>query len=413
MSTKDNGVMFDLHSLSRSGVFKSSSDCMTSAFRNSFSVLLRLAERGGISITQFSKILIIGEEAEQNDHVLQHMKKTTSADVRYWAVDHEDASKLLNHRYSPNSDTNDIATEGGTSTSRNETKILDTRYDVILSNSLLCRFGRKRRCAYFQTVARLLKPRGVFAFIPVMASDMPGESDPEDVARVLQLPKLDSLDEYEKDLKCCSLSIVHTRDLSSHLKQSYLIAVRVLTDKMAGNGRVMEAVVKLQDLLDQRESFVWHAIISKKDGDQALKNCNGSRFVTPEGPDNVESVGHTPVMKRFLSAKLHNIVVTAKNVSYHGSAGICKDLMAQVGIQPYEAVELANCRNGQRWTTYAIPVDKPGAFEMNGAAARLGEIGDECIVLVYGLSYVYVPAKILVLDGSRENKVVDSFHYTA
>ena len=51
---------------------------------------------------------------------------------------------------------------------------------------------------------------------------------------------------------------------------------------------------------------------------------------------------------------------------------------------PYELVQVVNINNGQRFETYAIE-DAPGSgqIKLNGAAARLGHVGDLIIILSY------------------------------
>ena len=60
--------------------------------------------------------------------------------------------------------------------------------------------------------------------------------------------------------------------------------------------------------------------------------------------------------------------------------------MNAAGILPFEMVQVANVNNGNRFETYAI-VAPPNSGEicLNGAAARLGEVGDEIIIMTYAL----------------------------
>ena len=62
---------------------------------------------------------------------------------------------------------------------------------------------------------------------------------------------------------------------------------------------------------------------------------------------------------------------------------IPEDFMRQLNILEGEQVDVANMNNGERWTTYAITGKKAGDFSLNGAAARLGQIGDRLIIMVY------------------------------
>ena len=88
--------------------------------------------------------------------------------------------------------------------------------------------------------------------------------------------------------------------------------------------------------------------------------------------------------RRMLKAKIHRIAVTETDLSYEGSLTLDSALMERADLVAFEAVEVANLNNGARFTTYLIP---GGAREccLNGAAARLGEVGDLLIVMAYDL----------------------------
>ncbi len=86
----------------------------------------------------------------------------------------------------------------------------------------------------------------------------------------------------------------------------------------------------------------------------------------------------------LLKSKLHRIRVTGKSLDYEGSLLVDPVWMERVGLLPYEHIEVYNVTNGNRWTTYVIPGNPgSGAVELNGAAARLGEVGDLLIVSAY------------------------------
>ena len=88
---------------------------------------------------------------------------------------------------------------------------------------------------------------------------------------------------------------------------------------------------------------------------------------------------------RLLRAKLHMAEVTGTNLHYHGSITIDPDLMDAAGLLPHEAVTIANLSTGQRAETYIL-VGHRGEkqIELNGAVARLAEVGDRLIVLAFG-----------------------------
>lgn len=102
-------------------------------------------------------------------------------------------------------------------------------------------------------------------------------------------------------------------------------------------------------------------------------------------------------MKHFVSAKIHGIRVTDKSIEYNGSVSICPHLMAMAGIDEHEKVQIVNLNNGQRWETYALKGDMY-AFTLNGGGARLGEIGDECVVITYKLAETFESARVIFVD---------------
>jgi len=106
-------------------------------------------------------------------------------------------------------------------------------------------------------------------------------------------------------------------------------------------------------------------------------------------------------MKEYVNAKLHNINVTAKSIDYHGSVTICSDLLKESGIDPYQKVDVVNLNTGGRWTTYAVPGPK-GSFELNGGGARLGEVGDKCVVISYELCEYFKGAKVVFCNNTNE-----------
>ncbi len=85
-----------------------------------------------------------------------------------------------------------------------------------------------------------------------------------------------------------------------------------------------------------------------------------------------------------LRAKLHQACVTDADVNYEGSLGIDAELMEAVGLYPYEKVLVANMANGNRLETYVIR-ESAGSrrIVLNGAAAKLGAVGDRVIIMSF------------------------------
>jgi aspartate 1-decarboxylase len=88
--------------------------------------------------------------------------------------------------------------------------------------------------------------------------------------------------------------------------------------------------------------------------------------------------------RTLLKSKIHRATVTDANLNYEGSLSIDPSLMRQADIVPYEQVDVVNINNGQRFSTYAIEGrEGSGEICLNGAAARLGSIGDLIIIITY------------------------------
>ncbi|UCG42360.1 MAG: aspartate 1-decarboxylase [candidate division WOR-3 bacterium] len=84
----------------------------------------------------------------------------------------------------------------------------------------------------------------------------------------------------------------------------------------------------------------------------------------------------------FVKSKIQRLRVTDKNLKYEGSLELDEELLRAADILPGELVQVANLNNGERFETYVIKARADsGACVLNGAAARLGEVGDEIIVM--------------------------------
>jgi aspartate 1-decarboxylase len=86
----------------------------------------------------------------------------------------------------------------------------------------------------------------------------------------------------------------------------------------------------------------------------------------------------------MLKSKIHRATVSEANLAYEGSVTIDAELMQAADLLPWEQVQIYDCTNGSRLTTYAIP-GEPGSGEIciNGAAAHLVKPGDVVIIASY------------------------------
>ena len=87
-------------------------------------------------------------------------------------------------------------------------------------------------------------------------------------------------------------------------------------------------------------------------------------------------------MKKIMLSNKIRGWVSDTNISYEGSITIGKDLLALTSIILYEQVHVLNINTGDRFITYVLE-GKSKDICLNGAAARLGQIGDEVIILAY------------------------------
>lgn len=116
------------------------------------------------------------------------------------------------------------------------------------------------------------------------------------------------------------------------------------------------------------------------------------------------------MFRHMMKSKIHKAKVTEANLNYVGSITIDKALMEEADILPNEKVQVVNNYNGARLETYVIPGERnSGMICLNGAAARLVQVGDEVIIISYGLfadeeARQNLP-KIVFVDG--ENRLTE------
>ncbi|KKL15722.1 hypothetical protein LCGC14_2502750 [marine sediment metagenome] len=86
----------------------------------------------------------------------------------------------------------------------------------------------------------------------------------------------------------------------------------------------------------------------------------------------------------MLKSKIHRATVTDADVNYEGSITLDPVLMEAADILPYEQVHVLDISNGARLATYVIEGERgSGEVAINGAAARLVNVGDTVIILTY------------------------------
>lgn len=115
----------------------------------------------------------------------------------------------------------------------------------------------------------------------------------------------------------------------------------------------------------------------------------------------------------MFKSKLHRATVTQADINYVGSVTIDSALLRQSGILPGEKVQIVNINNGERFETYTIEGEAgSGILCINGAAARLVQVGDKVIIISYAMmdeneAKIFKPT-VLVLDD--QNNIIRIKH---
>jgi aspartate 1-decarboxylase len=112
------------------------------------------------------------------------------------------------------------------------------------------------------------------------------------------------------------------------------------------------------------------------------------------------------MLAKVLKAKIHRARVTGADIDYEGSITIDPDFLDQVGLLPYELVQIYDITNGVRLETYLIEGERGSRqVVINGAAARIIKEGDLIIIASYALlspeEMAYHQPRILILDESN------------
>lgn len=119
------------------------------------------------------------------------------------------------------------------------------------------------------------------------------------------------------------------------------------------------------------------------------------------------------MFRTMMKSKIHRAVVTEANLKYVGSITIDEELMEIADILPNEKVQIVNNNNGARLETYVIPGERGArTICLNGAAARLVQVGDEVIIISYGIftdeaAQTYRPKVVFVDTENNPVKLTD------
>ncbi len=107
----------------------------------------------------------------------------------------------------------------------------------------------------------------------------------------------------------------------------------------------------------------------------------------------------------LLKSKIHRATVTDANLEYEGSVSICPKLIEAAKLLIHEQIDVYNCNNGERFTTYVIK-GKEGEICLNGAAARKVQKGDLVILATYASmpdteAFEFKPSVVMVTSRNE------------
>lgn len=91
------------------------------------------------------------------------------------------------------------------------------------------------------------------------------------------------------------------------------------------------------------------------------------------------------MLRQMCKSKIHRATITEADLNYEGSLTLDPELMEAADLLAGEWVQVVNVNNGARFETYVIEGERgSGTACLNGAAARLGEVGDKVIIMSWG-----------------------------
>lgn len=118
------------------------------------------------------------------------------------------------------------------------------------------------------------------------------------------------------------------------------------------------------------------------------------------------------MMLNMLKGKIHRATIRQAELDYVGSITVDQDLLDAANILEYETVQVVDINNGARLETYTIAGERGSEMIcLNGAAARLVQPGDKCIIMCYCQmdpeeAQAHQPYVVFVNDDNEINEVM-------
>lgn len=391
------------------GIFESPDDSTLMASSNTVSTLMKLLLSSGARLDHTIRVLDLGAGNGGSAH---KVVRNTGAHVT--CVNLCESQNVANER--------EVARLGLAAKIDVITASFDDlpqdwtdRFDVVWSQDAFCHGQDKHKL--LAEVQRVMKMGGHLVFSDIMAGPAASPKALDAFKKRLHAEELLTLADYEQRLQDNGLRVLRTRDLTGHLVPNYRRMVSRATTERHRMTAVTDQYLKdytalLRDNIDvlmRGEAQCWSAVVARKDG--PVNGLDKGMAVDKDVADLALNNPNGGMMKRYVTTKLHNLTVTDKSVAYHGSISVCRKILEAGGVEEYESVDVVNLSNGSRWTTYAIANDTQGAFTLNGGGARLGEVGDQCVVMTYAMSAKFERAKVVYCDGTNKNAIADEFFY--
>lgn len=120
------------------------------------------------------------------------------------------------------------------------------------------------------------------------------------------------------------------------------------------------------------------------------------------------------MLRQLMRSKIHRATVTQCDPHYVGSITIDADLLRAADIRPNELVHVLDIDNAARFETYVFYGESgSGIIGINGAAAKLVEVGHKIIIVAYGYLHpeeldAHRSCAVVVDD---HNRVAQTLHY--
>jgi aspartate 1-decarboxylase len=119
------------------------------------------------------------------------------------------------------------------------------------------------------------------------------------------------------------------------------------------------------------------------------------------------------MIRPFLHAKIHRMIVTQADLDYEGSLTLDRDLMDAADMLPFQKIEVYNVTRGTRLSTYLIEGPRgEGDCCINGAAAHLCKPGDRVIICTYAdlnddEIAEHKPRVVLVREHNKDWEIIE------